>query len=95
MMSTTGRTTNLTKAIHKVESSGTGWAGICHRNAPYLLADILADTMEGLEGIQSRLKAAGVEMEEGGIMADDGHGMSIFCKDPDGMKVEVRLVKSE
>jgi catechol 2,3-dioxygenase-like lactoylglutathione lyase family enzyme len=52
-------------------------------------------TMEELEGIESRLKAAGVEMEEGGIMPDDGHGMSIFCKDPDGMKVEVRLVKSE
>ena len=50
------------------------------------------ETLSELRDIESRLKRLGTEMENGGATGDGFGGTAIFCKDPDGMKIEFHLV---
>lgn len=49
------------------------------------------DSIEELKEIEDRLKKLNIEMEDEGVTDDDFGGTAIFCKDPDGMKVEFHL----
>jgi len=49
------------------------------------------DTLEELKETGERLRRAGIKMENEGITDDDFSGTAIFCKDPDGMKIEFHL----
>ena len=49
------------------------------------------DTLNKLKIVEGRLKKEKIEMENGGITDNDFGGTAIFCKDPDGMKIEFHL----
>ena len=49
------------------------------------------DSRDELEECEQRLRDQGIDMEDGGITDDDFGGAAIFCKDPDGMKLEIHL----
>lgn len=51
------------------------------------------ESLGKLKKIETRLKKLGISMEDGGITDDDFGGIAIFCKDPDGMKVEFHCLK--
>lgn len=52
-------------------------------------------SLEDLKAIEQHLRDLNVPMEDNGITDDDFGGTAIFTQDPDGMKVEFHLVKSE